>query len=300
MRPIEEIIRFGGGPQPHLPVEIGGNGFRHKGAALWSGGEVRFHILEFSDAPITHQLTRHSELRVGALLRTNLKDFLRVVCHTNELLSLVNREGERLLAVDVFARSKGGGSNNGVPVVGSTDHNRINVFALQDFAEIVILRAVGSEPGSGFLQMLLVNVTNRDDFDTGFLRCPGGHVQSAPVAPFGSTHSNSRDIELIVRPVGSGQCVGFGANTRICGICIPVGQTCGGDPRQCCCHNLTTCQLSLSPIRHRLHFSKSKNCVKACFYVLFSSRESRRIPASKKEEGRDSCLRPLLIQAIYF
>src|SRR6266568_6060833 len=53
----------------------------------------------------------------------------------------MNRLAQRLLAVDVLARSGGGGRDQRVPMVGRRDDHRIDVFSRQQLAEVVVRRA---------------------------------------------------------------------------------------------------------------------------------------------------------------
>ena len=53
----------------------------------------------------------------------------------------VNGEGERLFAIDIFARFAGGDGEEGVPVVGRGDDHGINVLPRQQITEVFILGA---------------------------------------------------------------------------------------------------------------------------------------------------------------
>jgi hypothetical protein len=58
--------------------------------------------------------------------------------HLFDELAFVDGQRERLLAVDVFSGEHGLDGDLGVPVVGHGDHDRVDIFAVEDFAVVAV------------------------------------------------------------------------------------------------------------------------------------------------------------------
>ena len=75
---------------------------------------------------------------VAPLLRADLHDAVGLLGDLAELLPLVDRERERLLAVDVLAGLHGVDADLGVPVVGRADDDGVDVLAVEDLAVVLV------------------------------------------------------------------------------------------------------------------------------------------------------------------
>ena len=65
------------------------------------------------------------------------------------ILDFANRMGERLFAVHMLAGAEGLGGDDGVVVIGRGDEDGLDVFALEDVAEITELLGGGEFFGGG-------------------------------------------------------------------------------------------------------------------------------------------------------
>ena len=73
--------------------------------------------------------------------------------HLDRLVDVVR---QRLFAIHVLARPQGRQRDEGVPVVGRGDADRVDVLAVDDFAEIIVGRALAAAPG--LLGVVVVDV----------------------------------------------------------------------------------------------------------------------------------------------
>src|SRR5438105_10791471 len=93
--------------------------------------------------PPRSTLFPYTTLFRSALLAAGLKDALCLARDRNQPFALVNRQRERLLAVNVLACFHRGQVDERVPVVRRAIDEGVNVVALQQFAEVLVnLRAV--------------------------------------------------------------------------------------------------------------------------------------------------------------
>jgi len=73
--------------------------------------------------------------------------------------------GDGLFAVDVFARAYGGDGDGHMPVVRGADHDGVDVFAIEDLAEIEMVACVRCGVlGFGFQPARLVDIAAGNDF----------------------------------------------------------------------------------------------------------------------------------------
>lgn len=96
--------------------------------------------LDFADASIADHRDGPQEVAVHltAPLRADLEDALGLVEHLDDLLPLVDGEGQRLFAVDVFAGLHRLDRQLGVPVVGRDDRHDVDVLAVENAAIIAV------------------------------------------------------------------------------------------------------------------------------------------------------------------
>ena len=86
-------------------------------------------------------------LGFGSLHRADLKDAASLFDDLLNQLAFVDGQRERLFAVDVFSGVHRFDRDLGVPVVGRGDHDRIDVFSIEDLAIVLV--------GVGFLALFL-------------------------------------------------------------------------------------------------------------------------------------------------
>src|SRR5207253_9694837 len=92
-------------PEPHAPVRARRRvGFLERPTGLFPADGAG-HPLDLADAALADQGHGREELVavLAALLRADLQHALRLLDDPAELLALVDRQGQRLLAVDVLA-----------------------------------------------------------------------------------------------------------------------------------------------------------------------------------------------------
>ena len=73
-----------------------------------------------------------------SLHRADLEHSTRLLDDPLDELALVDRQRQRLLAIDVFAREHRLDGDLGVPVIRGGDHHRIDVLAVKDLAVILV------------------------------------------------------------------------------------------------------------------------------------------------------------------
>src|SRR5207244_6980535 len=78
-------------------------------------------------------------------------------------LALVDGEGQGLLAVHVLAGAHGGDGDEGVPVVGRADGDRVDVAVLQQLAEVLDSAAVAADEAGGVVAVVPVHVADGDE-----------------------------------------------------------------------------------------------------------------------------------------
>src|SRR5262249_42303235 len=137
---LRDVLVAGRLPLPEVPVQL----LRHRRlgerSAVQPRGQDRLDPGELADPAVADQLAGLPEARVAALLAAGLEDALGVAPRRDEALALVDRQRERLLAVDVLARLEGGEVDQRVPVVGGAVDDDMDVLALQQLTEVLVDR----------------------------------------------------------------------------------------------------------------------------------------------------------------
>jgi hypothetical protein len=148
-------------------------------------------VLELAETAVADQFAGQSELGVTALLAAHLQDPLRVPNLLHQTLALPNRQGQRLLAVDVLPRPRRRHVHQRVPVVRRPIHDRVNVVPLEQLPEIgeLVLRL---ELRLRLVGVPFVDVGHRD----------GGAEVLRPVeiAPPLPAATNERNARPVIRP----------------------------------------------------------------------------------------------------
>jgi hypothetical protein len=144
---------------------------------------------------------------LGALLAAGLEDDVVVARRLHHGARFGDRQGQRLLAIDVLARPRRQNRGNRVPVIGRGDDDGIYVAAGQQFAEIDILSAATIRAGlallsvgamdtfDGILAADAMNIANGDDLHAAIAKKP------AQVAPPHHADADEAEIDAVVRPL---------------------------------------------------------------------------------------------------
>ena len=139
--PLRDIGHVGRLPLPEVPVEARRHRLLRERPADLVFAEHDVDLLELPDPPGPHHLHRRAKAVVAPLPRPHLHDPPRGLHSLADLLALVDRERERLLAVDVFARLDGVDEHLRVPVVRRADEHDVDPLVVEDAAVIDV--AVG-------------------------------------------------------------------------------------------------------------------------------------------------------------
>ena len=185
------------GPQPHVPVERLRHRLRRQIALLGGAAHVDVHHLQLADGAVAHQLAGEAEVVVGALLAAHLKNAAVAAGRLGNRLGLADGQRKWLLAVDVLAGLHGLDRLNGVPVGRGGDHDRVDVGAGEQLAEVAIDRnalVVRAEAlGIGLpdqvaadLEPVALDIAERDDLNVlaaeAALQMPPHHLAHADQA----------------------------------------------------------------------------------------------------------------------
>ena len=96
-------------------------------------------------APLFTKVHGIAEMRRAALLRAHLDDAIVAARGVDHDAALADGERERLFDVDVLARLARHDRRQRVPVIGRADDHRVDVLAIEDAAEVAVVR----DPASG-------------------------------------------------------------------------------------------------------------------------------------------------------
>ena len=142
--PVAALVgvgRPGRGAEPAVVVEALGHGHRLLAHAVAgvpvAAGQADADGREPADAAVADQLARVAARAARAPLAAALEDAAVAVHGADHRLAVGDRERERLLAVDVLARFRGGDDDARVPVVRRRHGNRVNVLAGEQLAEVL-------------------------------------------------------------------------------------------------------------------------------------------------------------------
>ena len=96
--------------------------------------------MNLAEPPLAHHRHGGQEpvLVLAPLLGADLEDPAGLLHHRAELLPLVDRQGQRLLAVNVLAGPERGDRDRGVPVVGRADRDDVDVVAIEQLAVVFV------------------------------------------------------------------------------------------------------------------------------------------------------------------
>ena len=100
---------------------------------------------------------------IAALLRADLKRLAGPLDRRDQLLAFVDRQRQRLFAIDVLAGIERGQRDGGVPMVGRADRHGFDVFSLQQFAIVFVDIGFFEMLCLGRIGVLAIDIANRHD-----------------------------------------------------------------------------------------------------------------------------------------
>ena len=192
---------LGGRREEQVPVHVRGDRFRGG-----PGDDVRgllpvleraigpdVDLLDQAQVPAADDLGTAAEARIGRPLVAHLGAHLLLTGGLAHQPGLIDRVGQRLLAVHVLAHPHGRHGRDGVRVVGRRDDHGIQPRAqlVEQLAEVVVLLGLLVLLGLG-VQPLLVDVAERDD--------PAVVGRLVRVAAPLAAHPDAGDVQGLVRP----------------------------------------------------------------------------------------------------
>ena len=152
------------GSQPHIPIDIRvrrtfrrrvlrhveeAHGVSRSAELLSAAAIVRVHILHIADETIADNHAGGAEFAPAALHRARLEDAAILLLRGDYLAGFVNREGQRLFAVDILTVLHRFHTDVGVPVVRRRNADRVNfgvgnhiTKVINDLARVVAIRLI--------------------------------------------------------------------------------------------------------------------------------------------------------------
>ena len=145
------------GTQPHIPIQsrlvrLAGQIARHARAA-----DGDFDVLDLADGAVADEFARDAKLFRGTLHAAGLEDAFVFANGVHHGARFVDGLAEGLLAINVLAGFRRGDGNQRMPMVGRGDHDSVDVFAREEFAEILVSVATFGARGGCFLRVMLID-----------------------------------------------------------------------------------------------------------------------------------------------
>src|SRR5690606_36226206 len=181
------------GPEPEIPVEAGWSLLGGKVARTGGPPHVHPDALDLSDATISNQLASLQELARRALLASGLKDAAEASRRIDHATALLDREGERLLAVDVLSGLARMDRDERVPVIGHGDDDGVDVLAIEKRPVVLRLEARPFEARRRAIEKALVDVAQRDRWKRAIAKV------SAEMPASHSADADEPDADPVVR-----------------------------------------------------------------------------------------------------
>src|SRR5687767_13458998 len=138
MATLLDVFNISGRAFPQIPVESSRHWRRAEWAFSFSGRQDGVDVLELANATVADEFARQTEIFPAALLTTGLEHALGLFYRANELFTVFNREGEWLLAIDIFAGAHRGERNERMPVINRPANDNVNIVALHHLSEIFV------------------------------------------------------------------------------------------------------------------------------------------------------------------
>ena len=136
IRVVVELL--GERTQPFVPVQTGRNLLFGQVVRGWRASHVYFDQVDLSQFTFAAQIGGVDEFGVGTLLAADLKNTVVFTNGFAELLSLVDGQRQRFFEIYVFAGLAGCDGDQGMLVVGGSDHDGIDVGTVQQLLIVLI------------------------------------------------------------------------------------------------------------------------------------------------------------------
>ena len=146
--------------EPRVPIQMGWGLLGLERSTLGVLAQPDDHAPQLADAPGGDRFAGEALDVVAAEAGADLEGAAGLLDRALQELALVDRERQRLFAVDVLARPARGGGHGGVPVVGRADHDHVDVAAVQQLAIVLVQGGLGAEVLDGLLADLAVHVAD--------------------------------------------------------------------------------------------------------------------------------------------
>ncbi len=147
---------------PEVVVETSRNWRRFERTLTQAGRQPDFDPFDLTDPAVANQIASQPKLPAAPLLGARLQHLSCFSLYLDQSFALVNGQGQRFLAIDVFPCLHGADGHQGVPVVDRTANHRVNIFAFQQFAKISEAVRVGKVLFGGG-KLVAVHVTDCND-----------------------------------------------------------------------------------------------------------------------------------------
>ena len=166
MAALLEVVHLRRLAQPEIPVEPGGHRHWRERSLAQAARDEHGHLRQLADAAVPRQLARQPKELVAALLRAGLEHDAVLAHGLDHALALVDRQGQRLLGVDVLLGRRRGDVDDRVPMVRRRLDDDVDVLALEHATEVrelgrdfLVLRELLCRPR----RVDLVDVAHGDD-----------------------------------------------------------------------------------------------------------------------------------------
>ena len=178
---------------PQVPVQFVRHRLGWQGAKPGAGVIVADDPSHFANGSGPNELAPDVVLHLRTLLAAALENTLILARGLDHQPALMDGQGHRLFGIDILARLARVNANQRPPVLGRGGDNRINVFAFQQFA--VVLVHLGPVHGGRRPGAFEIDVGH--SHDPGFRRL-AGRPQQTPSLAAGADNGNPNSV------VGSG------------------------------------------------------------------------------------------------
>ena len=141
--------------------------------------EYHLHTLQLSQSTLANQFDRLAKPMVATLPRADLDNAARFLNHFANQLAFVDRQCQRLLAVDVLTGAACIDEHLRVPMVGGADGYYIDVVAGEQVLIIFVNLRSAAETSASLLQDVPIDVAEGNEVAMG-LRLQGNHGSLIP------------------------------------------------------------------------------------------------------------------------
>ena len=182
MHPLQVVGAHGRWPKPQVVIKFSRwHAVGHGRPLEIHAGNTHFNGGDFAKQAVAYPFARVAEIGCRALLAARLNNaaiFARGIHHRP---AFSNCQAEWLFTIHVFARGAGIDGHARMPVVWRGDNNRVDIFAVQNFAVVLLGDHAGAglfHHSRGFCQSGAVHIANAHR---------GGELHQSPHVAFALT-----------------------------------------------------------------------------------------------------------------